>query len=253
MRKILALTLLPVCLLSEPAFAREPAQLSTTNGLLLSIFVGFGSGHFYARNKGAGAVFLTTQATALAAETAMYVGYNRKAGRLDIDDRDLRNLTLGLVAVGLATGASRIIEITTVPRAVERYNDAGGLGRITLGDVERRAAAVPTTTRSEAIEDERYQGDSAYKDGPKPPDPEEARSRNAWKLTSLIYSKLGREIDDEREDVYILVWDLLNDGCLATTIIAAIDIGASTMADPDAASVSSILRAGIPQNDSNGD
>ena len=253
MKRTLMGLFLASCLQSTPAFADEPAELSTTNGLLLSIFVGFGTGHFYAKEKGAGAAFLLSQAGCFAGGLALHGSVNKRAINQDFSEDDLNRYLAATYSLYAVATVSRILEVTTVIPAVERYNSGeSGVGEVTLrkrGHSERASVRDP----EEARLDDEYLGDSAYvgvesglsPEPREPPSPEEARSKAAWKLATLIYNKLGRDPDEERQEVYILILGLIEDGYVPSTILASIDTGVDRVSDPGTASVCAIIRAGI--------
>jgi hypothetical protein len=226
-------------LLIGAALAQEPDQIDPMDGLLFSIFVGFGSGHFYARDKGLGTAFLLSQVVGTAAVIALPLSIADG----DFTEDEFRKVQWGQVAAYSLVGVSRTIEIATVVPAVNRYNE-GGFTVATRRD-QSGSPSWRSTDASEALEDERYRGDSSYdvQRANRPTDPE---AQMAQRLAELVYSKVGRDRDGEWEDVYSLVRQLIADGYLPTAIISSVDVGLDTVPNPAATSVCAIIRAGLP-------
>jgi hypothetical protein len=219
-------------LLISAALAQEPQKLDPTDGLLLSVFAGFGAGHFYARSPTSGMMFLATQVGSTVGAIALL----QSVADGDITIEEAEKVQKGAIALWVVLGTSRTLEIATVIPAVNNYNEGGWAAR----------QHYPLSDDYDGVEDRNYRGDRPTTMGQPARPPEDLESAMAWKLTRIIYSKLGREPDAEEGLVHSLIERLLDDGYLASVIVAGVDKGIEAVPDKNTAGICEIIRAGLP-------
>lgn len=131
-------------LFSSTALSQEAPDRETA--ILLSVAVGFGSGHFYVGNDGAGVLYLLTQAAGIGAGLSCQVAAANQAA----DPARTADLFTGAAIAWGLTGVSRIAEVLTVIPSSERvsleaYNDQA--------EAERRVATVTSPSYQRALAD----------------------------------------------------------------------------------------------------
>ena len=160
------------CLVSSPVSAREPPEPAIA--LSMSLVIGFGAGHFYARRPGVGAVFALGEGAALgtalaqfgretpdegALATAIVVGAIFRAAEVlsaPVAARNARQYDIWLTSSmeGTALRTTRLAQdlVSKVYSDLERVKDAGFDEAVERATAMLEAGSMPGKLRQEIVE-----------------------------------------------------------------------------------------------------